>query len=277
MRRQTKLVWVLPRQKQKTERRMGLLDGKVALVTGAARGLGRECALLIAREGGKAVVNDVDVAGGEETVRMIAAAGGEAFFVRADVSSAADVAAMVEAAVGKFGALDGAINNAVLPPALKPLADFTEAEWDRLIAVNLTGVFLCMKYEIQAMLARGGGSIVNIGSGNEHGAAQNYAPYTAAKRGVLGLTAVAALDYGAQNIRINAVGSGVMVTPAMEQRLADNPAHKEFLQGMAPMQRYAHPAEVAEAAIWLLSDRASFVHGHTLVADGGISAGKPMR
>jgi NAD(P)-dependent dehydrogenase (short-subunit alcohol dehydrogenase family) len=256
---------------------MGLLDGKVALVTGAARGLGRECALLIAREGGKAVVSDIDEAGGEETVRLIADAGGEAVFIRADVSKASDVAAMVQATLAHFGALDGAINNAVLPPPLKPLADFTEEEWDRLIGVNFTGVFLCMKYEIKAMLAQGGGAIVNIGSGNEHGAAQNYGPYSAAKRGVLGLTAVGALDYGARNIRINAVGPGVMVTPAMEQRLADNPKHKEFLQGMAPIQRYAHPAEVAEAAIWLLSDRASFVHGHTLVADGGISAGKPMR
>ncbi len=253
------------------------LENKVGLVTGAARGLGRECALLFAREGAKVIVADLNEEGGEETVRTIKDGGGDAKFVRTDVSKAADVEAMVKAAFDKYGRLDGAINNAMIPPPFKPLAEFTEEEWDRSIAVNLKGVFLCMKYEIEAMLKQGSGSIVNIGSGNEHAAAPGCGPYIAAKRGLLGLMSVAALDYGDKNIRVNAVGPGTMVTPAMEEALAKNPKHKEFLESLAPMKRYSHPKEVAEAAIWLCSDKASFVHGHCLVADGGACTGKLIK
>ncbi len=256
---------------------MQILVDKVGLVTGAGRGLGRACVDLIAREGGKAVVADLNEEGGMETVALIKAAGGEAAFVRTDVSKSADVQKMVDFAIDTFGRLDFAINNAMIPPPFVPLADLSEEDWDRTMAVNLKGVFLCMKYEIRAMLKQGGGAIVNIGSGNEHAAAPGCSAYIAAKRGLLGLTAVAALDYGDKKIRVNAVGPGTMVTPAMETALADNPKHREFLESLAPMKRYSDPHEVAEAAIWLCSDRASFVLGHTLVADGGACAGKLLK
>ncbi|MDE2410696.1 MAG: glucose 1-dehydrogenase [Sphingomonadales bacterium] len=256
---------------------MGDLEGKVGLVTGGGRGLGRACCELMAREGGKVVVADIDAVLGDETVRMIREGGGDAAFCRTDVSDSASVQAMVRFALETFGRLDCAVNNAMLPPPFRPLADTDEADWDRTIAVNLTGVFLCMKYQIRAMLAQGGGSIVNIGSGNEHGAAPGIAAYAAAKRGLLGLTAVATLDYAEHNIRVNAVGPGTMVTPAMQAALEHNPKHKAFLESLAPVKRYSDPREVAEAVIWLCSDKASFVHGHTLVADGGACAGKLIK
>lgn len=250
------------------------LENKAGIVTGGGRGLGQACCDLIVREGGKVIVADINVEGGAETVARIRDAGGEAIFVRTDVSKSEDVQAMVKAAIDGFGRLDFAINNAMLAPPFLPLAELGEEDWDRTIAVNLTGVFLCMKYEIKAMLEQGGGAIVNIGSGNEHGAAPGCAAYIVAKRGLLGLTAVATLDYGEHNIRVNAVGPGAMVTPAMRQSLDEHRKHREFLESLAPIKRFSDPHEVAEAAIWLCSDKASFVHGHTLVADGGASAGK---
>jgi len=253
------------------------LEGKVGLVTGAGRGLGRACCELVAREGGRVIVADIDAQGGEETVRLVEELGGEAMFVRTDVSRSKDVQAMVQAAIDNYGRLDFAVNNAMIPPPFIGLADLTEEDWDRTIAVNLKGVFLCMKYELKAMLEKGGGSIVNIGSGNEHAAAPGIAAYAAAKRGMLGLTAVAALDYGERNIRVNAVGPGTMVTPAMRKALDEHPKHKEFLESLAPIKRFADPHEVAEAVIWLCSDKASFVVGHTLVADGGACAGKLVK
>lgn len=256
---------------------MGDLEGKVCLVTGAGRGLGQACAELIAREGGKVVVADIDEQGGRQTVGLVEKIGGEAIFVRTDVSQSPDVQAVVQASIDTFGRLDCAINNAMIPPPFAPLADLSEEDWDRTMAVNLKGVFLCMKYELRAMLAQGSGSIVNIGSGNEHGAAPGVAAYIAAKRGLLGLMAVAAIDYGDKNIRVNAVGPGTMVTPAMQKALDDNPKHREFLESLAPMNRYSDPHEVAEAVIWLCSDKASFVTGHTLVADGGACAGKLIK
>jgi NAD(P)-dependent dehydrogenase (short-subunit alcohol dehydrogenase family) len=253
------------------------LDGKVGLVTGAGRGLGRACCEVVAREGGKVVVADIDVQGGQETVRLVEAAGGEAKFVRTDVSQSTEVQAMVRATLDAYGRLDFAVNNAMIPPPFVPLADLTEEDWDRTMAVNLKGVFLCMKYELQAMLKQGSGSIVNIGSGNEHAAAPGISAYAAAKRGLLGLTAVAAIDYGEYNIRVNAVGPGTMVTPSMRKALDENPKHRAFLESLAPIKRFSDPREVAEAVIWLCSDKASFVVGHTLVADGGACAGKLIK
>ncbi len=253
------------------------LEGKVGLVTGGGRGLGQACCELVAREGGKVIVADIDPKTGEETVRLVKAAGGDARFVRTDVSQSRDVEAMVKAAIDTYGRLDFAVNNAMIPPPFKPLADLSEEDWDRTMAVNLKGVFLCMKYEIQAMLKQGSGSVVNIGSGNEHAAAPGINAYAAAKRGLLGLTAVAAIDYAERNIRVNAVGPGTMVTPAMRKALEDNPKHREFLESLAPIKRFSDPHEVAEAVIWLCSDKASFVVGHTLVADGGACAGKLIK
>lgn len=248
---------------------MGTLNGKVALVTGAGRGLGQACARIFAREGASVVVVDIVRDRGEETVKLIKDSGGEATFAAADVSASADVQAMVRTAVDVYGGLDCAINNAVLNVGRHPLADLSEDDWNRSLAVNFTGVFLCMKYEIQAMLKRGGGSIVNVGSGNEHSAAAGLCWYLGAKQGIYGMTKIAALDYGASGIRVNAIGPGSMWTPGLREEAKKNPQHVDQLQALTPLRRLADPEEVGEAAVWLCTPAASYVLGHTLVADGG--------
>jgi NAD(P)-dependent dehydrogenase (short-subunit alcohol dehydrogenase family) len=252
---------------------VGLLDGKVALVTGSGRGLGRACAQIFAREGAKVVVATRTRENGEETVRLIGEAGAQAIFVQVDVAKSADVQAMVQTAVDTYGGLDCAVNNAVHNVGPRPLAEIPEEDWHRSIAVNLTGVFLCMKYEIPAMLQRGGGAIVNVGSGNEFSARAGLTWYLAAKHGLLGLTKSAALDYATRGIRINALGPGVMWTPALREAAAKDPKHLDQLMSITPVGRFAEPDEVAEAAVWLCSNKASFVLGHTLVADGGAVLG----
>lgn len=252
---------------------MKQLDGKVALVTGSGRGLGRACATLFAREGAKVVVADLNRENGDETVKLIEDAGGEAVFVQADVGRSADIQRMVRTAVETFGGLDCAVNNAVCNIDRTPLADITEEDWDRAAAVNITGVFLCMKYEIKAMLERGGGAIVNIGSGNEHSSVPGLAWYLPAKQAAYGMGKVAALDYGAQNIRVNSVGPGSMWTPALREAATKIPQHVEQLSARSPLGRLAEPEEVAEAVVWLCSPAASYVTGHTLVADGGAVLG----
>lgn len=248
---------------------MALLQDKVALVTGSGRGLGRACAQIFAREGARVVVVDRDREGGEETVELVRQAGSEALFVQTDVSDAADVRRMVQAAVERFGGLDCAVNNAVCNIGRGPLAELDEADWDRALAVNVTGVFYCMKYEIEAMLTRGGGAIVNIGSGNEHSAQPGLSWYLGAKQAVYGMTKCAALDYAAKGIRVNAVGPGSMWTPLMREQVAKDPSHLDKLRSFTPLERIAEPEEVAEAAVWLCSPRASYVVGHIMVADGG--------
>jgi NAD(P)-dependent dehydrogenase (short-subunit alcohol dehydrogenase family) len=253
---------------------MGTLNGKVALVTGAGRGLGRAIAQIFAREGARVVVADIAREGGVETVDLIKSAGGEATFVAADISRSEEVQAMVAAAVKSYGGLDCAVNNAILNIGRTPLADIAEADWHRGIAVNLTGVFLCMKYEIRAMLARGSGSVVNVGSGNEHSAAPRLAWYLGAKQAIYGMTKVAALEYASRGIRVNAIGPGSMWTPGLRQEAERNPQHVQHLSGLTPMRRLAQPEEVAEAAVWLCTSAASCVLGHTLVADGGAVLGR---
>lgn len=248
---------------------MALLQDKVALVTGSGRGLGRACAQIFAREGARVVVVDRDREGGEETVELVRQAGSEALFVQTDVSDAADVRRMVQAAVDRFGGLDCAVNNAVCSIGRHPLAELDEADWERALAVNVSGVFFCMKYEIEAMLARGGGAIVNIGSGNEHSAQPGLSWYLGAKQAVYGMTKCAALDYAAKGIRVNAVGPGSMWTPLMREQVATDPSHIEKLRSFTPLERIAEPEEVAEAAVWLCTSRASYVVGHIMVADGG--------
>ncbi len=248
---------------------MGALEGKVAVVTGAAMGIGRASALVFAREGASVVVADIDHEGGRETVALVEAAGGRASFVPADVSSAADVAAMVEHAVRTYGGLDCAHNNAGIAAPLAPLADYPDDGWDRTIAVMLTGVYRCMKAEIPVMLERGGGAIVNTASGVGLVAYPEQAAYTASKHGVIGLTKVAALDYGAQGIRVNAVCPGTARTPMVDQALADFPSLDAHLKSLHPIGRIGEASEVAEAAVWLCTPAASFVLGVALPVDGG--------
>jgi NAD(P)-dependent dehydrogenase (short-subunit alcohol dehydrogenase family) len=252
---------------------MAALEGKVALVTGAGRGLGRACAQTFAREGAKVVVVDIRPEGAEETVQLIKDAGGEATAVTADVAQSAQIQAMVRAAVETYGGLDCAINNAVFNIGRSPLADITDEDWDRALAVNYTGVFLCMKYEIRAMLERGAGAIVNIGSGNEHSSKPGLSWYLSAKQAIYGMTKVAALDYGGRGIRVNAVGPGSMWTPALRETAAQMPKHVEQLEALTPLKRLADPQEVAEAAVWLCTDKASYVLGHTMLVEGGAVLG----
>jgi NAD(P)-dependent dehydrogenase (short-subunit alcohol dehydrogenase family) len=248
---------------------MGALEGKVALVTGAAQGLGRASALIFAREGARVVVVDRNRDGGEETVGLINDGGGQATFVAADVSRSPDVQAMVQAAVDAYGGLDCAHNNAAISLPSHPLAEVPEEDWQRGIAVDLTSVFLGMKYEVPAMLERGGGAIVNTASAGGFVATPGSASYIAAKYGIIGLTKVAALDYGALGVRVNAISPGAMWTPMLRARAATEPDHVKHLTAMHPIGRLAEPEEVAEAAVWLCTDAASFVLGHTLSVDGG--------
>jgi NAD(P)-dependent dehydrogenase (short-subunit alcohol dehydrogenase family) len=248
---------------------MGALEGKVAVVTGAAMGIGRSSALCFAREGSSVVVADIDDEGGRETVDLVTAAGGQAGFVHVDVTVRADVEAMVDHAVRTYGGLDFAHNNAGIAAPLALLADYPDDGWDRALAVMLTGVYRCMKAEIPVMLERGGGAIVNTASGVGLVAYPQQAAYTAAKHGVIGLTKVAALDYGARGIRVNAICPGTARTPMVDRAMKYDPSISAQLTALHPIGRIAEPMEIAEAAVWLCTPAASFVLGVALPVDGG--------
>ena len=249
---------------------MGLLDGKVGLVTGAGAGIGRATALTFAREGAAVMVADVDARGGEETLRLVLEAGGRARFERADVSDEAQVEAMVRATVDAFGALHCASNNAARGAGFRALTEIPRADWDRALGVTLTGVWLCMKHEIPAMLACGGGAIVNIASVSGMRGEATQAAYSAAKGGVLALTKTAAAEWARSGVRINAVCPGGIRTPAIEAYFEHAPGIREATVAVHAMRRLGEPEEIADAVAWLCSDRASFVTGHAMVVDGGV-------
>ncbi|TAK36727.1 MAG: SDR family oxidoreductase [Chloroflexota bacterium] len=247
----------------------GRFAGKVALVTGASSGIGRASALAFAREGAKVVVADIVDEERDETVSAIKAAGGEAIFVQTDVSKAAEVEVLIDKAVQTFGRLDYAHNNAGIEGIIAPTADCTEENWDRVITTTLKGVWLCMKYEIPQMLKQGGGAIVNTASVAGLIGFPGLPAYGAAKGGIVQVTRTAALEYATAGIRVNAVCPGGVRTP-MLQRFKDLTGQTEEQMGaLDPMQRVAAPEEIAEAAIWLCSDAASFVTGVPMPVDGG--------
>jgi NAD(P)-dependent dehydrogenase (short-subunit alcohol dehydrogenase family) len=247
-------------------------DGKVALVTGGGSGIGRATALGFAREGAKVVIGNRNVQRGEETVSMIHDAGGTASFRRTDVVVAADVKALVDHAVTTYGRLDIAFNNAGIEGDPRPLAEQTEANFDAVMDINVKGVWLSMKYEIPRMLEQGGGAIVNCSSVAGVIGFPGIGIYAASKHAVIGLTKVAALEYSAQGIRINAVNPAVIDTE-MVDRLADGMnMKKDDLTTFHPIGRIGRVEEVAEAVLWMCSDKASFVTGHSMIIDGGFTA-----
>ncbi len=251
---------------------MSKFNEKVALVTGAAAGIGRSTALAFAREGAKVVVADYAVDGGEETVRLIKEGGGEAMFVKVDVSIASDVESMVNKTIETYGRLDCAANNAGVSGPIVASIDLDEKDWDQVVNIDLKGVWLCMKYEVPHMLNQGGGSIVNTASMAGIVGFPAQAPYVASKHGVVGLTKSAALEYGTQGIRVNAVCPGVIHTSMVESVIEVIPDIIDILNNQAPVGRIGQPREVAECIIWLCSDDASFVTGHALAVDGGYVA-----
>jgi len=250
-----------------------MLAGKVALVTGAGSGIGRASALAFAREGAKVIVADVATDGGRETAHSIEEQGGEAFFVQADVSAAGDVREMIERAVTTYGRLDCAFNNAGIEGEMATTAECSEDNFDRTIAINLKGVWLCMKYELPQMLEQGGGAIVNCASIAGLVGFPNLPAYTASKGGIVQLTRTAALEYAQSGIRVNALCPGVIHTPMVDRITNRDPETEAQFTAMEPIGRMGAPEEMAEAALWLCSDAASFVTGHPLVADGGMVAG----
>jgi NAD(P)-dependent dehydrogenase (short-subunit alcohol dehydrogenase family) len=250
----------------------GSFAGKVAFVTGAANGIGRAAALAFAREGVNVVVADRSEPGNQETAGMIEKAGGRALAVQCDVSRADDVKAALQKTIETFGHLDFAFNNAGVEQPIMVAADITEGEWDRIVGINLRGVFLCMQHEIPLLLKQGGGVIVNTSSGAGVKGIAGQAAYCAAKFGIVGLTKAAALDYAKSNIRVNAVCPGIIETPMMNRFSGGTPEGRERVIAQEPVGRMGRPEEIAAAVVWLCSDAAAFVVGHAMVIDGGQTA-----
>jgi NAD(P)-dependent dehydrogenase (short-subunit alcohol dehydrogenase family) len=249
------------------------LQNKVAIVTGGTSGIGRDTAVLFAKEGAKVVVAGRRQAEGEETVDLIRAAGGDGIFVQTDVSKTTDVQGLVQKTIERFGRLDIGFNNAGIEGNWIPIAEQPEEDFDRTIAINLKGVWLCLKYEIQQMLKQGGGgAIVNMSSVAGFIGSAGAATYCATKHGVIALTKGAALETATKGIRVNAICPAVIETP-MGERLFGAPEARKFSLGLHPIGRFGQPMEVAEAVLWMCSDRASFMTGQSLVLDGGFLAG----
>jgi NAD(P)-dependent dehydrogenase (short-subunit alcohol dehydrogenase family) len=249
------------------------LQGKVGLVTGGTSGIGRDTAVLFAKAGAKVVVAGRRELEGEETIELVRAAGGEGLFVKADVSKASEVGTLIQKAVERFGRLDIAFNNAGIEGVLAPIIRQSEEDFDQTIAINLKGVWLCLKYEIRQMLKQGGrGAIVNMASIIGLVGAVGAAGYSASKHGVMGLTKTAALENAKSGIRINAVCPGFTETP-MAERIFRIPEVHKYILSCHPIGRFGRPTEIAEAVVWMCSDRASFMTGQSLVLDGGFLAG----
>ena len=255
------------------------IPGSVALVTGGASGIGRVTAQCFAREGAKVIVTtDANVRGAEETVRLITEAGGQAIFVKCDVRKAGEVEAMVAKGVETYGRLDFAFNNAGIGPDGKrvpvvPIVDHPEELWERTIGINLTGVFLCMKYEMRQMLKQKRGVIVNTSSIGALKALPGFGAYCASKTGLFGLTKAAALEGATSGIRVNTICPALTIRTLLYENLKKaQPDVKERMVDLVPMKRLAEPEEMAEAVVWLCSDGASFVTGHIMPIDGGMTS-----
>lgn len=249
---------------------MSLLKNKVAFVSGAGSGIGRAVAEAYAREGAKVIVSDVNAEHGEETVKIIKDNGGEAFFIKGDSSSASDNKRLVEETVTKYGRLDISCNNAGMGGPAKPTGEYEPEEWDRVIALNLSGVFYACRYQLEQMEKNGGGSIVNIASIHGTVAAPNSPAYTATKHGVVGLTKNIAVEYAQKNIRCNAVGPGYIETALLKNNL--NKDAMNAVAAKAPMNRLGTSEEIAELVLFLSSDKSSFTTGSYIIADGGYTA-----
>jgi NAD(P)-dependent dehydrogenase (short-subunit alcohol dehydrogenase family) len=249
---------------------MGVVDGKVVLVTGGGSGMGRAGTSIFAREGAAHVyVVDVDADGGEEAAASIRREGGRATFVRVDVTDEAAVGGLVDRIVAEQGRLDAAWNNAGISDAAGPFTALTKEAWDRMIAVNLTSVFLCMKHELRQMTAQGSGAIVNTSSGAGLVAAPFLPHYTAAKHGVLGLTKAGAQEFNNAGVRVNAVCPGMTDTPMIQGWFESSPDIAKAVLATMPGKRLGRPEQVAEAAVWLCGDAADWVSGLSMVVDGG--------
>lgn len=255
---------------------MGLVTGKIALVTGSGAGIGRATAKTFAAKGAKVVVSDVNREGGAETVKMIERAGGTALFVAADVSKKVDVSDLMAKTVAAYGRLDCAVNNAGIEGRIAPFVDQSEENFDAIIGVNLKGTYLCMQAEIAAMLRTGGGTIVNLSSVAGLIGFPGLSPYVASKHGVIGLTKNAALEYAKSGIRVNAICPGGVDTRMLdslaEQSTAGAQSASEMMSPLHPMGRIGTPQEIADLIVWLSSPRAGFITGTAIPIDGGYVA-----